>query len=256
MRRLTRAKSVRKLSARTPRWVERVVEAHLDVRMCVECRDRRVEPRGVHVVEQQAHAHAALRGPPERLEEQMARRVAVPDVVLHVERAVRDPGEQDACREGIARIRKREDAGLARMRGNVRGDRAAQPRPRGVGQRGGCNPALRWRQGRAACDQRSKTGDQDRKEAAHSNSSGKCRTAILAINGRAIAVCRHRQRAMRMVPGDDGTMSRDVAGVASSVRTTKRKKRGRICMRPRGSCGGRYWVRTSDPCRVKAVLYR
>ncbi len=22
------------------------------------------------------------------------------------------------------------------------------------------------------------------------------------------------------------------------------------------SIGGRYWVRTSDPCRVKAVLYR
>ena len=42
----------------------------------------------------------------------------------------------------------------------------------------------------------------------------------------------------------------------ASVVCTQQKKRGRICMRPRGSCGGRYWVRTSDPCRVKAVLYR
>ena len=34
------------------------------------------------------------------------------------------------------------------------------------------------------------------------------------------------------------------------------KKRGYTRVQPLGSCGGRYWDRTSDPCRVKAVLYR
>ena len=51
-----------------------------------------------------------------------------------------------------------------------------------------------------------------------------CRTVILAINERLIADCRRQQRALRIAPGDHGTMLRGVAGVASSTRATEQKK--------------------------------
>ena len=73
MRRFTRVKSVRKSSDAQARDDERVVEAHLDVRMRVERGEGGIEPAGVEVVEQQAHAHAALGRLPERLEQQVAR---------------------------------------------------------------------------------------------------------------------------------------------------------------------------------------
>jgi hypothetical protein len=56
--------------------------------MRVERRERRIEPARVLVVEQEADADAALRGLPQRLEDQVAGRVGVPDVVLDVEAAL------------------------------------------------------------------------------------------------------------------------------------------------------------------------
>ena len=99
MRRFTRVKSVTKLSARVVAMDERVVEAHLDVRMRVERGDAWDRARCVFVVvEQQPHAHAALGRLPQRLEQQVADLVAVPDVVLHVERLFRGAGEQRRAR--------------------------------------------------------------------------------------------------------------------------------------------------------------
>ena len=43
--------------------------------------------------------------------------VAVPDVVLHVERALRGAGEKDTCRERITAVGQRVNPGLAGVRG-------------------------------------------------------------------------------------------------------------------------------------------
>ena len=59
------------------------------LRMRVERGERGIEPVGVEVVEQQPHAHAPLGRLPERLEQQVADLVAMPDVVLRVERLFR-----------------------------------------------------------------------------------------------------------------------------------------------------------------------
>ena len=99
-------------------------------------------PLGIEVVEQQPHAHAALGRLPERLEQQVADLVAMPDVVLHIERPFGGGGEQDARGERVAGVGKRVDPGLARMRGDAWGDRAAKPGLRRVGESGGRGSAL------------------------------------------------------------------------------------------------------------------
>ena len=126
---------------------DRVVEAHLDVRMRVERGDGRIEPLRVQVVEQQAHAHPTLGRLPERLEQQVADLVAMPDEVLHVERLFRGVGEQDARGERIAGVGKRMDARLAGIRSDAWRDRAAEPRPRRVGESGWSWSALPARAG-------------------------------------------------------------------------------------------------------------
>ena len=114
---------------------ERVEQPHLDVRVRVQCYDRLVEARGVLVVEQQPHANAALGGLPERVVEQRASRVVSPDVVLHVETALGGTRQQHPRGERIARIDEGIDAGPARIGGDRRRQRAAEPRLGGIGKR-------------------------------------------------------------------------------------------------------------------------
>ena len=144
MRRFTRVKSVTKLSARASRLDERVVQAHLDVRMRVERGEGRIEPLRIQVVEQQPHAHPPLGRLPERLEQQVADLVAVPDEVLRVERLFGGVGEQDARGERIAGVGQRMDARLAGIRGDAGRDRAAEPSSRRVSQSGRLD-AILWR---------------------------------------------------------------------------------------------------------------
>ena len=80
---------------------EGIEEPDLDVRMRIERSDRRVEAAGVRVVEQHAHPNAALGRLPDGFPQQLAGGVAVPDVVLHVEAAVRGSRQQDPGGEGI-----------------------------------------------------------------------------------------------------------------------------------------------------------
>jgi hypothetical protein len=98
MRRFTRAKSVRKLSARAPE--KRVVKAHLEVRMRVHSQGG-IEPARIEVVEQHAHAHPPLGRLPERLEQQVADLISMPDEVPHVKLHFRGRGEQHARGEGV-----------------------------------------------------------------------------------------------------------------------------------------------------------
>ena len=99
--------------------------------------DGGIEPLRVQVVEQQAHAHPPLGRLPERLEQQVADVVAIPDEVLHVERLLCGACEQDARGERIAGVGQPVDARLAGIRSDAGRNRAAEPRPRRVGEGGG-----------------------------------------------------------------------------------------------------------------------
>jgi hypothetical protein len=125
---------------------QRVVQPDFDVPMRVEGGNRFVQPAGIRVVEQDAHAHAALRGSPHRVVQQVPGLVAVPDVVLDVERLVGGGRKQHACGKRVCRRRERVNAGLARMRR----DTGFEPRVRAVLR--SCRPARVTRRGRRAAE--------------------------------------------------------------------------------------------------------
>jgi hypothetical protein len=89
---------------------ERIEEAHLDVGLRVECGERFVQPARVVVVEQQPHADAASRGSTKCIEQEFAREVGLPDVVLHVEAALGGIGEPHPGCECIAPAEQWNDA--------------------------------------------------------------------------------------------------------------------------------------------------
>ncbi|MNQ43647.1 hypothetical protein D3C85_573840 [compost metagenome] len=74
-----------------------------------------VQARRVVVVEQQAHPHAPFGRLAQGIEQQGARDVLVPDVVLHVQAALRRGGQQGARGKRVAPVDQRIDAGHARM---------------------------------------------------------------------------------------------------------------------------------------------
>lgn len=85
-----------------------------------------VEPDRVVVVEQQPHPHAAVGRSAQGAEQQRAGLVVVPDVVLHVERALGGARKQHARSERVEPVGQRMDAGAARMRGGQRCDRGLE----------------------------------------------------------------------------------------------------------------------------------
>ena len=116
-----------------------IEQPHLDVRMRIERRERRVQPARVVVVEQQPHPHAAFGRLPQRLAQESAGRVVAQDVVLDVEAAIGGAREQDARSECVARVAERVHAGPAGVGRQRRGQAAAEARAAGVGQRSrGC----------------------------------------------------------------------------------------------------------------------
>ena len=146
---------------------ERVVQANLDVRVGVERGENGIESPRVQVVEQQAHAHAALRRAPQRLEEQQAGLVAVPDVVLRVDRPLRLGGEQHAGSEREPGLGQRVHAGLARMGGDAGSHGEADPGSGRVGDGPRLRPALPRRKAGATGSHGGERGDEQRQEAAH-----------------------------------------------------------------------------------------
>jgi hypothetical protein len=144
---------------------ERVVQAHLDVRVRGERCEGVVEALGVRVVEQHAHAHAALGRTPQLLEQQIAGLIGVPDVVLHVEAPLRCGGEEHARGEGVAAEEQAVNAGRAGMRGYGRRNGLPDRRCARIGQRGALGAPFEWRQGDARGETR---GQRDDDRGAHS----------------------------------------------------------------------------------------
>ena len=132
----------------------RFFEATLAARTGAKARgylaDRGIEPA----------TQLAVGGLPQCLEQQIAGLIAVPDVVLGVDRAFSRPGEQTACREPIAGHRQGIDPGLARVRSDIRRNRAPQPGVVGVLECGGHRTSFDRRQAGARREQRCAARDQ------------------------------------------------------------------------------------------------
>ena len=109
-----------------------VEHAHLDVRMTVDGEQRGVGGHRAEIVEQQAHAHAAVGRAEQMLEQDLARHVLVPDEILHIETALRRIRQRQPRGQGLAPVRKCVEAGLPRMRRDARPHRRRQRRARVV----------------------------------------------------------------------------------------------------------------------------
>ena len=105
-----------------------VEHAHLDVRMTVDGEQRGVGGHRAEIVEQQAHAHAAVGRPEQMLKQDFARHVLVPDEILHIETALRRIRQGQPRGQGLAPVQKCVEAGLPRMRCNTRTHRRRQRR--------------------------------------------------------------------------------------------------------------------------------
>ena len=95
----------------------RVEQAQLDPGMRVERGEGGVQPRGGVVVEQQPDADAPVGGGAELVEQEAARQVVVPDVILGIDAAFGHSREQRARGERVPRLPQRVEPGQARVGG-------------------------------------------------------------------------------------------------------------------------------------------
>ena len=81
--------------------VERIEQPHFDVRMRIERIEHVLGVAGIEIVDEQAHAHAAIGGGEQSLRDQLAGRIGVEDVILQIDRLRRFVGEHDAAHHRI-----------------------------------------------------------------------------------------------------------------------------------------------------------
>ena len=94
-----------------------VVEPHLDPRHARERQQQWLLARGVEVVDQQPHAHAALgRGGAHALQQGTRRIIAAHEVVLQVQRALGAVDQRGQRVEGFGAVDQRPQAGALRVR--------------------------------------------------------------------------------------------------------------------------------------------
>ena len=132
---------------------QRVKQAHFDIFMRCECGERGIETLGAVIIQQEANAHATISRLPNRLKQQDAGRIVVPDVILRIDRALCCTGQQKPCGECVATGPQSVNATLTGMVGNTRCDRLTQPRIDRVGERIAGRAPSQWRE-RATDQQR------------------------------------------------------------------------------------------------------
>ena len=88
--------------------------------MTVDCEQDCVGGHRAKIVEQQAHAHAAIGRAEQTFDQNLADQILVPDEILHIEAALRRIRQDQSRSDGIVRVRERVQAGLPRMCRNAR----------------------------------------------------------------------------------------------------------------------------------------
>jgi hypothetical protein len=83
-----------------------VEHAHLDVRMTVDGEQGGVGGHRAEIVEQQAHAHAAVGRAEQMLKKDLSSQVLVPDEILHIEAALRRIRQGHPRGQGLAPSQK------------------------------------------------------------------------------------------------------------------------------------------------------
>ena len=114
---------------------ERVEQADLDIGVGVEGGYDGIAGLVVGIVDEQPHPDPAIGRPHHAVDDDPAGRIAVPDVVLHVEASLGQVGQRQTDDEGLAPLAQEAEAGEARMLVGRRAEELAQPGRRGVLER-------------------------------------------------------------------------------------------------------------------------
>ena len=93
---------------------ERIENAQLEILMRIQSCESGVIAAGVHVVDQEAHAHATIRRPQQRINKDVADDVVVNQEVLRIDAALGPLRHQQPQGERIDAIEDRVEAGLFR----------------------------------------------------------------------------------------------------------------------------------------------
>ena len=149
-RRLTRDGSMRKSLQRLPR-PRNGLKARISMLGCADsCAIAVSRPTTGDVVEQHAHAHAAIRGSDDAVGEQVPADVGVPDEVLQIEGPFREVGQRQARYQRLGPVAHVHDTRLPGMLGCRRLEEAAERRRVVLLKRGRRRPRVFRVVGRAA----------------------------------------------------------------------------------------------------------
>ena len=89
-----------------------------------------IETLGCIVVQKKADTNAAIRRRVQSLEQKRTGHVVLPDVILNIQRPLRECGQKRTRGKGVARILQRIDSGESGMRFNQRRDGLPDSRSR------------------------------------------------------------------------------------------------------------------------------
>ena len=116
-----------KSSAGPPPVRERVEQTDLDVGVGIEGGFDRIAGLVVGIVDEEPHPDPAIGRLHHVVDDDPAGRIAVPDIVLHVEASLGQVGQRQTGDEGLARLAQEAEAGEARMLVGRRAEELAQP---------------------------------------------------------------------------------------------------------------------------------
>jgi len=114
---------------------ERVEQTDLDIGVGIEGGDNRIAGLVVGIVDEQPHPDPTIGRLHHAVDDDPASRIAVPDVVLHVEAAFGQVGQRQTDDEGLASVAQEAEAGEARMLVGRRAEELAEPGRRGALER-------------------------------------------------------------------------------------------------------------------------
>jgi hypothetical protein len=136
MRWLTRAKVEQEIRQMVCSPVERIEQPHLDVGVGIEDIETEVLAGEIEVVEQHADAHATVGRIEQGREQLPARRIAVPQEILDVDRLLGRGGKGVTAGKGFPARSHQLEARRSRMRGDLWRGKPSQRGRLGIGERG------------------------------------------------------------------------------------------------------------------------
>ncbi len=114
---------------------ERIEQTDLDIGVSIEAGFDGIAFLVVGIVDEEPHPDPAVGSPHHVVDDDPAGRIAVPDIVLHVEASLGQIGQRQADDEGLAPVAQQAEAGLARMLIGCRAEELAQPGRREILER-------------------------------------------------------------------------------------------------------------------------